>query len=388
MHVLAITSLLVVSMSVAMAASAATPDASPRVPREYAGVFSSRGSMSTSRLAHTATLLDDGRVLIAGGVAGPGLAALDSAEVYDPATGSFSPTGGLATPRAGHQAMLLPDGRVLLLEMNQPGVRPEARGLDDEGPWAETYDPLSGTFSPSRAEPDWPVGTATLLPDGRVLLAGTGQADKALRFDGAELYDPVTDTIAPTGPVEPVWSVGWSVPLADGRVLILGWDRDEALSYQVYEPETDRFVRLATEVGFAPNPRTTTMTPLRDGTVLIEDGNPRGRSSYILDPTTATYSTEAPRRASLVWQPVVLDDGRVLFAGGSGPDDLTDRSDLGDPTTGTMLYDPVTHEFQDGPDMGVARAGPSATILSDGRALITGGTDPAGAAVSSAEVFE
>ena len=70
------------------------------------------------------------------------------------------------------------------------------------------------------------------------------------------------------------------------------------------------------EQSLTPNPRTTTMTPLHDGTVLIEDGNPRGRSSYILDPTRGTYSTAAPRRAGLVWHPVVLDDGRILFRRG------------------------------------------------------------------------
>jgi hypothetical protein len=392
-RLVAILSLLVALMGVGSAASAATADPSPPVPREYVGIFSSTGSMSTPRLAHSATLLDDGRVLIAGGAEGPGLPALDSAEIYDPATGSFGATGDLTTPRAGHQAMLLPDGRVLLLEMRQPGVRPQARGVDDDRPWAETYDPGTGTFSPSRAEPGRPLGTATVLRDGRVLLAGTGQWERAPSFAGAELYDPVTDTIAPAGPMEPVWSVRWSVLLADGRVLILGLGREGGL-FQVYEPEADRFVQLATEVGFAPNPRTTTMTLLHDGTVLIQDGSPRGLSTFILDPTRGTFSTDAPsvsRSASPsargAWHPVVLTDGRVLFAGAGGPVSLRHASDHGSPTRHTVLYDPATREFRPGPEMGEARAGASNSMLADGRVLITGGVDPDRAGSSSAEVF-
>jgi hypothetical protein len=90
------------------------------------GKFSPTGSMAHARDSHTATLLSDGRVLIVGGLgAGTSLAFLASAEVYDPASDSFSPAGTMAVGRAQHTATLLADGGVLI-----------AGGVNDSGPFA------------------------------------------------------------------------------------------------------------------------------------------------------------------------------------------------------------------------------------------------------------
>jgi hypothetical protein len=150
--------------------------------------------MTTTRFFHTATLLADGRVLVAGGYDSH-YAPLASADLYDPKTGTFSPTGSMAGARGLHTATLLSDGRVLI-----------AGG----GPWgsmlltasylasAELYDPKTGTFSPTGSLATaraW--HTATLLADGRVVIAGgAGSAFLA----SAELYDPKTGTFSPTGP--------------------------------------------------------------------------------------------------------------------------------------------------------------------------------------------
>ena len=137
--------------------------------------------MTVARCGHTAALLADGRVLIAGGIGAESL--LSSAELYDPKTGTFSPTGSMTAARDGHTATLLADGRVLIA-----GTQ-----VDANVPNAELYDPETGTFSPtgsmtiSRAA----YTTATLLADGRVLIAGGWAApflDKP--FSSAELYQP------------------------------------------------------------------------------------------------------------------------------------------------------------------------------------------------------
>jgi hypothetical protein len=123
--------------------------------------------MTAARAAHTATLLPSGRVLIAGGC------TLDSceleedgasAELYDPRVGSFAKTGTMGTERVSHTATLLPNGEVLL-----------AGGWDRGGVLAnaELYNPATGVFSPTSSMTTHRAAhTATLLPNGKVLIAG------------------------------------------------------------------------------------------------------------------------------------------------------------------------------------------------------------------------
>jgi WD40 repeat protein len=165
------------------------------------GVFSPTGSMSTPRQVHTATLLPNGKVLIVGGfgISGGSYGVVSSAELYDPATGLFSPTGSMSIERYYHKATLLPNGQVLITGgLGLPSGDPLC---DNCYPLttAELYDPATGLFSLTNpmSTPRW-VHTATLLPNGQVLIAG-GWADNLSTLSSAELYDPATGLFSPTG---------------------------------------------------------------------------------------------------------------------------------------------------------------------------------------------
>jgi hypothetical protein len=183
------------------------------------GSFTATGSTTVPRQEHTATLLSDGRVLIVAGYTGDFRVGQRSAEIYDPTTGTFTnaPTQ-LTTGRGHHTATTLPDGRVLIAggftEFPGPGVDS-----------AEIYDPATGTFTPTGAMHDlrgW--HTAALLNDGTVLVAGgftafpfTGQT-----LASAEIYDPGTGTFTATAPMHAPRGRHAAAQLNNGDVLVAG----------------------------------------------------------------------------------------------------------------------------------------------------------------------
>ncbi|MDC0711290.1 kelch repeat-containing protein [Stigmatella sp. ncwal1] len=168
------------------------------------GSWSSTGSMSVGRAAHTATLLPNGKVLVTGGLAPGGGSA--TAEVYNPASGTWSTTGSMAFGRADHTATLLPNGKVLVAGAIQQ---------------AELYDPASGTWSTTGSMASWRRNhTATLLLNDKVLVVGGDS--QGVRIAAAEVYDPASGTWSSVPPLpSPRWLQAAAI-LSTGQVLIVG----------------------------------------------------------------------------------------------------------------------------------------------------------------------
>jgi hypothetical protein len=178
------------------------------------GTFTQTGSMAGGRFLHTATLLQNGKVLIVGGALTSTSDPVATAEVYDPATGTFTITGAMATAREQHTATLLTDGRVLIVG----GTTSTSTGDLHPTATVEVYDPSTGSFSVigSMAEART-FHTATLLPNGNVLVAGGGDENST-----AEVYDPATGFFSITGGMEIGRSGHTATLLPNGSVLVAG----------------------------------------------------------------------------------------------------------------------------------------------------------------------
>ena len=187
------------------------------------GAWSLTGSLAAARTAPAATLLPNGKVLVAGGASADGSVFLASAELYDPASGTWSATGSMATARRAHTATLLPNGKVFVTG----GYGSFFRGIGPlYPPWiasAELYDPAIGTWSttgkPGKGRTEH---TATLLPDGNVLVAG---GSDGLVLPSAELYDAASGIWSVTGSLVFGRKLHAATLLLNDKVLIAGgWD--------------------------------------------------------------------------------------------------------------------------------------------------------------------
>ena len=328
------------------------------------GTFTVTGSMTAPRSRHTATLLPDGRVLIAGGEVFP--ETLSGAELYDPRTGTFSATGNMTTPRSRHTATLLPDGRVLIAGGWFPT---NATALTS----AELYDPRSGTFTGtgemSSPAPKFTIGkwapgsqaSATLLQNGKVLLAGSCYATFGCSpvVGAAELYDPETGTFAATGNSN-FEGGDTATLLPNGRVLITRGNDPEG-PYpswaELYDPSTGAFSATGYPTTNQPGP---TATLLMNGKVLLAGGDwGYGSGSPIAelyDPASGVFSRTADLTSGrLQHSTTLLPDGGVLFAGGH-----IVRGDSAE------IYNPREGSFRRTATMTVARELHTATLLNDG----------------------
>lgn len=283
------------------------------------------GDMQTVRVSHTAVLLPDGRVLIAGGWGPNGIIA--AAELFEPATLTFSPNRSMLTARASHTATLLQDGRVLIVGGRDESQNPLAT--------VEVYDLKTGVFtSVGSMRIPRTNHVATLLPDGRVLITGGQSRRRGPTLTSAEIFDTVTGKFSLTGEMTLPRYKHAAVLMLDGRVLVIGGSdardsRGKYASAEVFDPSKDVF-------------------------------------SHIAD--------MQEERFKLPGAVVVLQTGEVLVGGDADH---------------VEIYDPVSNAFQvaEG-SIDTSRMFATATLLSTGRVLIAGGYDGKIQPVAKAWVYK
>jgi hypothetical protein len=354
--------------------------------------------MITNRAEHTATLLPDGKVLVAGGILYTEDLEVASAELYDPSTGTWSSTGSMSTPRSKHTATLLANGKVLVAggfcaPLGPGGGAtkgcPAAEDPDGAIAEAELYDPQTGKWSPTGSmTTERFLHTATLLADGKVLVAGAEHRDGIL--GSAELYDPSTGKWTATGGMITARTQQFAVRLGDGRVLMFGGCCEGAGgSAEVYEPSTGKWTATGSLITARAQGGTAAL--LGDGTVIVAGGDPGGlgpgdaglASAELYDADSGTWSAtgsmSGPRLESAF---TMLTDGRIVVVGGF--------SGIGAPyglLASAELFDPAAGSWSDAGSMSVARFDLTSTLLANGQVLVTGGAVVDGV-TSSADLFD
>ena len=339
---------------------AATPSPTPLTEPGWAMT----GSMLQARTGHTATLLDNGRVLVVGGTGVKG-SALASAELFDPASEKWTVTGTMNTARSGHRAILLRDSSVLV--------------LDDWRGEAEVYDPGTGSWKRSVPMPVRRMFyTTTLLADGRVLVAGGRDPDSGEPLASTQLFNPVRGTWTVGRPMTVARSGHTAILLEDGRVLVAGGQgravtrsvpgqatflvEPQLASAELFDPRTGRWHPTGS---MAATRAMHAATLLADGSVLVAQGQLYAQPTYgtveIYRSDTGAWHLGGKLTQSLGGGATasLLRDGRVLVVYPFGAQ--------------LEIYDPATETSRAVVNAHATTSGSTSTVLADGRILLAGG---------------
>ncbi len=298
------------------------------------GIWTQTGSLNYERSEHTATLLQNGKVLVTGGVYQSWLivGTRASAELWDPETGKWTETGSLKYDRCDHTATLLQDGRVLV-----------AGGRDQisTNASAEIYDPVTGRWTQTGSLNHKRYNhTATLLQDGKVIVAGGLLSNSPL--GSAEIYDPATGKWTETGSLTYERNFHTATLLQDGRVLVAGGETggiggigvlaNTTSSAEIYDPATGKWTQTGSLVS-SRGMHTATLMP--DGRVIVAGGH-HGSAIYLdsaelYNPATGKWTQTGHMSYSRVNHTATLQYNElVLVVGGS--------SDSGDRTSTEIFF--------------------------------------------------
>ena len=336
--------------------------------------------MTAPRADHTGTLLQSGKVLVAAGRNyydyGSTTVYLSSAEIYDPTTAKWTTTGSLNAPRTDHTATLLLNGKVLV-----------AGGYDGSlsGPIelssAELYDPASGTWTATGSlNTPRTDHTATLLPNGKVLVAGGILYSE---LSSAELYDPASGTWTATGSLNTARRYHTATSLPNGKVLVAGGASIDTYtsSAELYDPASGPW----TATGSLNTARYHHKAALlASGQVLVAAGNGWLASAELYDPATGIWTMTGAMNTPPGDYPAaaLLANGSVLIVGGYGADWLVNAE----------LYDPTSGQWNATGSLNTGRELHTATLLANGNVLVAGGCnggyDLLADFLSSAELYD
>jgi Kelch motif/Galactose oxidase, central domain len=335
------------------------------------GRWAQVASMNTYRFFETATLLANGNVLVVGGCPAGTCRdnALASAEVYKPFRNTWTSAGSMQFPRVFHTATLLPDGDVLVAG-GQNYVAPAYAS-------AELYHPSTNSWSVAASMHVARAGQAAVLLSNRDVLV-VGGFNNGASFTSGELYDPTKNTWTMAASMNEADASPTATVLSDGRVLVAGGGSTNFADAEIYDPIKNTW----TDVARMTNGRIGAESVLlRTGKVLViggDVGNSSPSTSETYDPTTNTWTsplllndTRSNFTASL------LEDGQVLVAGG-----CCNPPGSAEPWTSAEVYDSAQNTWTLIANMNIGRWGHGAAVLPGGKVIVMGGFGVANTAIT------